>query len=206
MNLSFFASRSIAIPLLFCASFACAQNPVSQASSAQLITALGGDAEGGLPSKAFRRTAAPDAVTHACPEVMSDSNTGLGQKNLTVVYAGDTAGVAPPTVNLAIQFVTGADKIQAPSDPLLSNLAAALNSPSMANVRVAVAGHTDATGARDTNLRLSCARAIAVRNRLIQLGVGADRLGAYGFGPDKPLQVGVVESAINRRVEIRRAN
>lgn len=206
MNKPLTFTCAAALSLLLAAPATWAQSLLSQASSAQLISALGGDAEGGLPAKAFRRTAAPDAATHACPEVMTDSNTGLGQKNLAVVYAADNAGVAPPTVNLAIQFVTGTDKIQPTSEPLLSTLAEALNSPSLANARVAVAGHTDATGKRETNLVLSCARAIAVRNRLIQLGVAADRLGAYGFGPDKPLQTGVVESALNRRVEIRRAN
>lgn len=201
----------VAVPLLMglCASPSWGQQLISSASRQDLVTALGGDANGGLPSKAFRRTAAPDADSHACPEVMADANTGtggLGSRNLTVVYAADNPSAPPPAAQLAIQFATGSDRILPASDGLLSSLAAALMDPSMANVRVAVAGHTDATGNRNTNLQLSCARAIAVRNRLIQMGVAADRMGAYGFGPDKPLQPGVVQSAVNRRVEIRRAN
>lgn len=189
-----------------------AQSLVSSASSQELIAALGGGSdEGGLPAKAFRRTAAPDAATHACPEVMGNGDTSsnagsLGTRNLSVVYAADSASAPPPNVQLAIQFATGSDRILPVSDGLLANLASALRAPSMTNTRVAVAGHTDATGPREINQQLSCARAIAVRGRLIQLGVAPERLGAYGFGPDKPLQVGAVESAINRRVEIRRAN
>lgn len=201
---------AVPLTLALCASPSGAQSLVSSASSQDLIAALGGDPdEGGLPTKAFRRTAAPDAATHACPEVMgSDAggNTSLGSRNLSVVYAADSASAPPPNVQLAIQFATGSDRILPVSDALLANLASALRAPAMAGVRVAVAGHTDATGPRNVNQQLSCARAIAVRGRLIMLGVAPERMGAYGFGPDKPLQAGVVESAINRRVEIRRAN
>lgn len=199
------------LALALCASPSGAQSLVSSASSQDLIAALGGDPdEGGLPAKAFRRTAAPDAATNACPEAMgsgsSGSSTGLGTRNLSVVYAADNASAPPPSVQLAIQFATGSDRILPASDALLANLASALRAPAMDGVRVAVAGHTDATGPRNVNQQLSCARAIAVRGRLIMLGVAPERMGAYGFGPDKPLQAGAIESAINRRVEIRRAN
>jgi outer membrane protein OmpA-like peptidoglycan-associated protein len=89
---------------------------------------------------------------------------------------------------------------------VLANLAQALQADNMQNVRVAVAGHTDAQGNAQGNLVLSCARAISVRNFLIQRGVSADRLGAYGFGANRPLVPGSAASSLNRRVEIRRAN
>ncbi|QIL73086.1 OmpA family protein [Diaphorobacter sp. HDW4B] len=201
--------RLLPVVLAFSVTASGAQSLVSSATSEELISALGGDEDGGLPSKAFRRTAAPDAATHACPEAGGSdtaASAGSTSRNLSVVYAGDVGGAPPPSVNLSIQFATGSDRILPTSNVLLANLATALKAPSMANARVAVAGHTDATGSRATNLQLSCARAIAVRNHLILQGVAPDRLGAYGFGPDKPLQLGAVESAVNRRVEIRRAN
>jgi len=175
-----------------------AQAPISQASKDELIGALGGpDWKGsGLRGKAFTRTAPPDALSHGCPEAAAST----GRKNL-VVYSQDA-----PDVNLNIQFATDSDAIKAESDALLSTMAQALMDESMRQVKVTVAGHTDGTGSRDHNLVLSCARAIAVRNRLIQLGVEAERLGVYGFGPDRPLETGAVESAANRRVEIRRAS
>lgn len=171
-----------------------AQVPVAEASVQTIIRAL-------TPTnRAYRPTAAPDAATHACPEVMADSGTVRSAK-LSVVYAGDDA----PSFQMDIQFVTNSDRIQPVSRLLLSNLAQALNSTDLSNTTMALAGHTDGVGPRANNLQLSCARAIAVRNFLIGQGVAAERLGAYGFGPDRPLE-NKVPSAINRRVEIRRAN
>lgn len=170
--------------------------PVADASVQSIIQALGGY----VPQvKRFRRTAMPDADTRACPEVMANSGA-VNAKNLIVVYANSA-----PAMDMDIQFVTDSDRIQPSSRALLNNLALALNAPELAHTSMAVAGHTDGVGPRAHNLQLSCARAIAVRNHLIQQGVAPERLGAYGFGPDRPL-VNQLESAINRRVEIRRAN
>ena len=73
-------------------------------------------------------------------------------------------------------------------------------------VRVEIAGHTDATGSRNTNMRLSQSRADAVRNFLIRNGVDADRLVARGYGPDEPVADNATAAgrAQNRRVELRR--
>lgn len=170
--------------------------PVGDASVQTIIQALGGHEP---QSKAFRRTAAPDADTHACPEVMANSGA-VGSKNLIVVYASNA-----PSFQMDIQFANNSDRIPAGNRALLNNLALALNSNELAHTTMALAGHTDAVGPRAANLQLSCARAIAVRNYLIGQGVAAERLGAYGFGPDRPLD-NRVQSTINRRVEIRRAN
>lgn len=171
--------------------------PVGDASVQSIIQALGG--YDNSQSKAFRRTSAPDADTHACPEVMANSGA-VGSKNLIVVYASSA-----PSFQMDIQFDNNSDRIPAGNRALLNNLAQALNSNELAHTTMALAGHTDAVGPRAANLQLSCARAIAVRNHLIGQGVAAERLGAYGFGPDRP-QENRVQSTINRRVEIRRAN
>lgn len=180
--------------------------PLSNPSTSDLIAGLGGDPDGGLPKKAFRRTPAPDAATHACPEVSPISAApagGLRARNLTVVnYANDSA----PAVNLVVNFVTNSDKIESSSHPTLNNLALALLSPSLMAAKVAVAGHTDAQGTLETNMVLSCARAIAVRNYLVGRNVPTERLGVYGFGPSRPLEPGATVSSANRRVEIRRAD
>lgn len=173
--------------------------PVENPSESDFLNALAG----GLQSKAFRRTAAPDSGTHACPEVMVAGTTpgGTGKNLAPVPYAPDGA----PSINLAINFATNSDRVPASSFNGLNNLANALKSQAMSGTSVAVAGHTDAQGNLQTNLKLSCARAISVRSYLIARGVEPERLGAYGFGPNRPLESTTV-SAINRRVEIRRAN
>jgi outer membrane protein OmpA-like peptidoglycan-associated protein len=52
---------------------------------------------------------------------------------------------------------------------------------------VRVEGHTDETGSRERNIQLSKERANSVRNHILQRGVKPERVGAEGFGPDRPL-------------------
>lgn len=70
-------------------------------------------------------------------------------------------------------------------------------------IRVKIEGHTDSSGAADYNLKLSDARAHAVRNALIARGIAADRLEAIGYGESKPIESNSSSSgrASNRRVE-----
>jgi OmpA-OmpF porin, OOP family len=69
--------------------------------------------------------------------------------------------------------------------------------------RIEIGGHTDSTGPRDFNIRLSHARARSVRNYLLARGIPPGRLSARGYGPDRPLEDNASEDgrARNRRVE-----
>ncbi len=73
-------------------------------------------------------------------------------------------------------------------------------------VRVEVAGHTDATGSRNYNIGLSASRAESVMAFLILQGVTRERMRAQGYGPDLPIASNASRSgrALNRRVELRR--
>jgi len=66
-----------------------------------------------------------------------------------------------------------------------------------------VEGHTDSDGDEAANLELSKARGKAVMERLISLGIAADRLKYNGFGESMPIgENGTAEGkANNRRVE-----
>ena len=72
-------------------------------------------------------------------------------------------------------------------------------------VRVAVEGHTDATGADAYNMTLSRRRAESVRAYLESHGVAGDRLTTEGFGETKPVASNETRDgrAQNRRVELR---
>ena len=73
------------------------------------------------------------------------------------------------------------------------------------DVKVTVSGHTDITGSRALNRRLSQARASSVRTYLIEAGVSEAQItGAAGFGPDRPIASNKTAEgkAQNRRVEI----
>jgi outer membrane protein OmpA-like peptidoglycan-associated protein len=86
-----------------------------------------------------------------------------------------------------VQFKSGSSVIMAESNDLLSQVADVLLRHTQIE-RVEVQGHTDSTGGRDMNMKLSQARADAVRDWLVEHGVGAERLEGKGYGPDHPIR------------------
>ncbi|MEP6676912.1 MAG: OmpA family protein [Ferruginibacter sp.] len=71
------------------------------------------------------------------------------------------------------------------------------------DVKFEVGGHTDSDGDDAANMKLSQARADAVRNQLITMGVAAARLTTKGYGETKPISdnTSMEGKANNRRVE-----
>jgi OOP family OmpA-OmpF porin len=100
-----------------------------------------------------------------------------------------------------INFDVASAVVAADSRSVLDKLA--FVSKRCSRFRIDVAGHTDSTGAREDNLRLSKARANAVAEYLTAQGVAADRVSAHGFGPDRPLAPNndPAGMAKNRRIE-----
>ena len=75
-------------------------------------------------------------------------------------------------------------------------------------VRVEVSGHTDSTGSRALNERLSQARAESVKAFLVENGVAADNMEVKGYASTQPVATNKTASgrAQNRRVELRRTD
>ena len=73
------------------------------------------------------------------------------------------------------------------------------------NMKIELRGHTDSTGTRAGNQRLSEARAQAVADYLVEHGVDSRRLTANGYGGTVPLESNTTPEgrARNRRVEYR---
>lgn len=111
-------------------------------------------------------------------------------------------GRAQPLILKGVNFRSGRSDLTPSSYTALNEVAASI----VANptVRIEIGGHTDSTGGRAMNLRLSLGRAMAVRAYLVSKGVAPDRLVARGYGPDKPLAPNrtVEGRAQNRRVEL----
>jgi outer membrane protein OmpA-like peptidoglycan-associated protein len=105
-----------------------------------------------------------------------------------------------------VHFETGRANLTPESEVVLQDVAQSL--AANPEVRVQVSGHTDARGSRALNLRLSQARAEAVRNFLVAHGVAPSQLTAKGFGPDRPVATNKTAAgrARNRRVELDRLN
>ena len=112
-------------------------------------------------------------------------------------------GQVQPLVLQGVTFRTARSALTRESAVVLDQVAASL----VANptVRVEISGHSDATGRRSFNLRLSVARAEAVRGYLVQKGVDGSRLVARGYGPDRPIDTNDTAAgrSHNRRVELR---
>lgn len=71
-------------------------------------------------------------------------------------------------------------------------------------VRVSLEGFTDATGDPSANQQLSLERARAIGDKLVEMGVAAERIEAAGFGSDRPVASNDSEGgrARNRRTEV----
>jgi outer membrane protein OmpA-like peptidoglycan-associated protein len=165
-------------------------------------------------TRSFRRTTPPN-MNGLCADGEAERSRVVGgtkaaanlaaTRNLLpepVPYAGEDA----PHVDLTVTFPDRSDKPNKDSLKAIDTLAALLREPSLSNTRFALAGHTDASGDEAVNLQLSCARAIAVRGALMQRGVAASRLSAYGFGSQKLQDAANATSPANRRVEVRKAD
>lgn len=76
------------------------------------------------------------------------------------------------------------------------------------DVRVEISGHTDDTGSRGLNMRLSGERAATVRQYLVEHGIDAGRIESRGAGPDEPVDSNASKAgrANNRRIEFRVLN
>ncbi len=101
-----------------------------------------------------------------------------------------------------VDFASGATTLGAQDITSVTRLAAFLSdNPSL---RIGLVGHTDSVGGLDGNIRISKARAEAVRQRLIDAhGVAAERLEAIGAGYLAPVAANLTPEgrAANRRVE-----
>src|SRR5438876_870558 len=115
-----------------------------------------------------------------------------------------TPGAPPrPTLILTgVNFETGRSALTRDSYMVLDAVAASL----LANpeIRIEIAGYTDSTGTKFSNLRLSQARAVAVRFYLARKGVTPARMTAKGYGASGYIapNSGAAGRARNRRVEL----
>lgn len=108
-----------------------------------------------------------------------------------------------PKVDVTIQFDLDSDRIRPDSIAAVNELGVALISEALKNSRIALNGHTDASGSAEYNQDLSDRRAASVRAYLIKtFGIPEDRLLAIGFGEERLKNNGDPEGPENRRVEV----
>lgn len=108
------------------------------------------------------------------------------------------------SLNSAVLFDVGKAELKAEADQELQQLAKALGTYG-GGAAITIEGHTDSTGNEADNLKLSQARADAVRRYLIErAGVDGSRLATKGYGEKRPVASNDEEAgrALNRRVDI----
>jgi|GEM_PF-1449202 len=106
------------------------------------------------------------------------------------------------TILETIRFEPNSSKLDRRSDKIMEQIALTLRKHDEIG-HLEIGGHTDSTGPRALNMRLSRERARSVRQWLLGRGIAPERLGARGYGPDKPLADNDSDAgrAQNRRVE-----
>jgi outer membrane protein OmpA-like peptidoglycan-associated protein len=108
-----------------------------------------------------------------------------------------------PSVDLEVHFDYKSAKISSRAVDLLATLGRALTDERLAGQTFLIAGHTDAKGGDTYNLKLSLARAEAVREFLItHFGIAPERLRAEGHGLRQLKNPRLPFAAENRRVQV----
>lgn len=104
-------------------------------------------------------------------------------------------------ISETIQFESGEARLLTSSYPTLDNVAQVLLDAPYLKLRIE--GHTDGEASDESNLELSQARAMTVRQYLQGKGIEAARLESVGYGETRPVDTNRTEPgrAKNRRVE-----
>ena len=137
------------------------------------------------------------------PEVAPAMRT-RSLRNLQVEQTGasTSASEAPPSVSLTIGFHFDSAKLTKESSDTLSQLAKALKSNELSGLKFMLEGHTDGKGAADYNLKLSQARAEAVKVYLEKQGIEGARLSSQGKGDAELVNAQDRFASENRRVKV----
>jgi len=133
-----------------------------------------------------------------CPDQPGVAPDGCPRKYTLVEVKKDRIAIKQQ-----VHFATAKWKVLPDSFALLDQVVQVLKDyPAM---RLSIEGHTDSVGGEAMNMKLSQARAEAVRDYLGAKGVAADRLEAVGYGPTKPIASNKTDKgrAQNRRTEFR---
>jgi outer membrane protein OmpA-like peptidoglycan-associated protein len=174
------------------------------------------DLQDACPREAGKRTL--DAKTNGCPERDQDGDGVLDADDACLTTAGvhtsdpKTNGCPKAfledgriTISEQVRFETASAEIAPDKDSqeILEAVVAVLKAHPEA-AHVLVEGHTDDRGDAKANKTLSQARAESVVDWLVAHGVAKSRLGAAGFGSERPLEPNTTEAgrAKNRRVEL----
>ena len=137
-----------------------------------------------------------DDAKDRCPSTTPD--TRVDAAGCPILFTPERT----PVILRGVMFETGKSALKPESFTVLDIVAQSLNANP--DIQIEIAGYTDHTGSDATNLRLSQARADAVRAYLGSKGVAPGRMVAKGYGAANPIAPNATAAgrAQNRRVEL----
>lgn len=207
MKLRALALSAIATSLLLsgCAQMNIPENNTTKgAAIGAVVGGVAGKATANHSNKRMALGAVLGALSGAAIGRYMDNQEAALQEHLAgsgvqVIRDGDVLRLQIPS---QITFAVNSSDIRAGLYPVLNNVSKVL--AEYDKTVLVITGHTDDTGARAHNQKLSLARADAVKSYLLAQGVDERRLESRGMGPDQPLVANISEAnrAQNRRVEI----
>jgi OmpA-OmpF porin, OOP family len=153
---------------------------------------------GGCPWADRDHDGVPDKDDQCPDEPGPADNHGCPRKQALVVVRKDRI-----EIKQQIHFRPAKSVILKDSYELLRQVANVIKDAPRISVRIE--GHTDNAGRLATNIKVSQARADAVRDFLVKQGVNPKQLTAVGYGPTRPIASNATKAgkAMNRRVEFR---
>lgn len=121
---------------------------------------------------------------NGCPEVTQEVQKQLNDYAKTILFDTGKATIKPESVTVMVDIIQILNEYP--------------------NAKFTVEGHTDSVGSKESNQKLSEARANSVRDFLINEGISGNRLTAIGYGEEKPIASNgtKIGRKQNRRVEI----
>lgn len=136
-----------------------------------------------------------------CPNSPAGSTVDATGCNVVLFERGAKALILD-----GVTFETGKATLTPSSSDILDRVANSLQD--YPDLTIEVGGHTDTTGPRAFNVKLSRARARAVMEYLVSRGIAATRMTTKGYGPDAPIADNNTADgrARNRRVELKKTS
>lgn len=159
-----------------------------------------------VAAAAFAQCLAAQEIRPRAPsarEIVNQLQPGEISARGISVQGGRSQPVAPPSINLDVNFEYGSAKLSPDAKIVLDSLGQALGDPTLVSARIGIAGHTDAVGTDTYNLDLSKRRAQAVADYLVaQHNIAPSRFAVDGWGKQRLLDTANPKSALNRRVQV----